>query len=279
MKEYKLIKKYPSLPINWEEGMLVGQGDRQNGTYTPCNGKYEDEGRPFCLPLSEVWDNPEFWEEVVEKDYEILSIIGTNKHPLPKTTLYLKDVYKKDFTGHLNDESNCWQIHSVKRLSDSEIFTIGDKAKTITSDGTHVINSFEIGQKQINRSTTEGVDRIWINWGNDEEDNWLESIESIERIREPLFTTEDGVDIFERDSFYYIGDAFNVCSTKCLYEGDGDFIKSKKFSTKEKAEEFIILNKPYLSINDVINNYHYTPSSIKHRLTELIKSRIFWKKN
>ena len=34
MKEYKLIKKYPSLPINWEEGMLVGQGDRQNGTYT-----------------------------------------------------------------------------------------------------------------------------------------------------------------------------------------------------------------------------------------------------
>ena len=191
MKEYKLIKKYPSLPINWEEGMLVGQGDRQNGTYTPCNGKYEDEGRPFCLPLSEVWDNPEFWEEVVEKDYEILSIIGTNKHPLPKTILYLKDVYKKDFTGHLNDESNCWQIHSVKRLSDGEVFTIGDTIKHNT-----------------------------------------EIIDVITRIT--LI-----------NNYIYL---------------------SGKNNPSEGAFSIKLIK-------------HYMPLSIKHRLTELIKSRIFWKNN
>ena len=122
MKKYKLIKKYPFGP---KLGFIV----EFNPEYPDVYPAKIEAGRECYLNLEECKNNPEFWEEVIEKDYEILSIIGTNKHPLPKTTLYLKDVYKKDFAGHLNDESNCWQIHSVKRLSDGEVFQINDILK------------------------------------------------------------------------------------------------------------------------------------------------------
>jgi len=57
MSEYKLLKKYPSLPTDWEEGMIVGLGDRAQ-LYAPCNGIYTDKrlGNP------EVENNPEYWE-------------------------------------------------------------------------------------------------------------------------------------------------------------------------------------------------------------------------
>ena len=58
-KEYKLIQKYPSLPTDWEEGMIVGLGDRMN-SYSPCNGKYLD----LKISNSEVEQNPKFWQKV-----------------------------------------------------------------------------------------------------------------------------------------------------------------------------------------------------------------------
>ena len=73
---------------------------------------------------------PEFWEKVVEKDYEILSLSFTNNfcylqkngeyayRNTPNTTSTLKDCL-----------SVGWKIHSVKRIFDSKIFTIGDELK------------------------------------------------------------------------------------------------------------------------------------------------------
>jgi hypothetical protein len=60
MKEYKLIKKYPSLPEDWEEGMVVGLGDRSY-MYSTCSSKYSDYKK---LNNSEVENNPEFWEKI-----------------------------------------------------------------------------------------------------------------------------------------------------------------------------------------------------------------------
>jgi hypothetical protein len=62
MREFKLIKKYPSLPSDWEVGMVVGIRDR-NIDYSPCNSKYFD----FRISNREVEKFPEFWEEVVEQ--------------------------------------------------------------------------------------------------------------------------------------------------------------------------------------------------------------------
>src|SRR5690606_28549119 len=67
---YRLKKWYPSLPKDWEVGMEVGQDDRFKSYYSPCNGKYKE----FFVNFEQVEQNEEFWEEVVEKDYEILSL-------------------------------------------------------------------------------------------------------------------------------------------------------------------------------------------------------------
>ena len=58
---------------------------------------------------------PEFWQPVVEKNYEILSVITNNNK-------FIEKVYNQDATIE-----PYWKIRSVKRLSDGEIFTIGDK--------------------------------------------------------------------------------------------------------------------------------------------------------
>ena len=63
-KSYKLIKKYPGLHIAINEGDTITKDDR--GTWR------------FKNHFSTVWDDsyfkeyPEFWVELIEKDYKIL---------------------------------------------------------------------------------------------------------------------------------------------------------------------------------------------------------------
>ena len=70
MNTYKLKKVYPGLPKDWEIGIEVGLGCRTYG-YSPCNGKYTN----WYINNDIIENNPEFWEKVVEKDYEILVFI------------------------------------------------------------------------------------------------------------------------------------------------------------------------------------------------------------
>lgn len=61
-KQYKLLKLYPSLPFNWEVGMILGQGDRgSRGSYSPCNGKYTD----WYIQQDDVEKNPDYFTEVL----------------------------------------------------------------------------------------------------------------------------------------------------------------------------------------------------------------------
>jgi len=73
----------------------------------------------------------------------------------------------------------------------------------------------------------------------------------------PLFTTEDGVDIYKNnhpDIFYVNLKSFSMgidySNTLC----NPDLMNYKYFSTKEKAEEYIKYNKPMYSINDIKNS-------------------------
>lgn len=63
IREYKLIKKYPGLPHDWEEGMLVGHGDYQDQIFRPVSSKYRD----MAVRNDQVQDFPEFWEKVEKK--------------------------------------------------------------------------------------------------------------------------------------------------------------------------------------------------------------------
>lgn len=64
VREYKLIKKYPGLPANWEEGMIVSRGDhRDKETYLPIKSKYTQ----IAIIYRAVENFPDFWERQEKK--------------------------------------------------------------------------------------------------------------------------------------------------------------------------------------------------------------------
>jgi hypothetical protein len=108
MKRYRLIKKYPG---------------------SPELGAIWDECSTDCPKY------PEFWEEVIEPTFEILSFKRNNSSQNYKDTLFILDEKTKLFNPTFRHSNltleHClkggFYIHSVKRLSDDEVFTIGDK--------------------------------------------------------------------------------------------------------------------------------------------------------
>ena len=102
---YRLIKEYPGSP---KLDTII------NDSKTTLGISYYENCKAF------IENYPEFWQEVVEKDYEILSfkLPGNNIVDLKYARNNLKFMLKN---------SSVYQIYSVKRLSDGEIFTIGDK--------------------------------------------------------------------------------------------------------------------------------------------------------
>jgi hypothetical protein len=98
MDKYKLIKMYPGSP---KLGTIVDENSPHN-LYRLCIGETE------------------FWEKV--KDYEILELsFKRSERPEIRSVIG----YSKDYLEALIKCENT--IHSVKRLSDNVIFTVGDK--------------------------------------------------------------------------------------------------------------------------------------------------------
>jgi len=232
--KYKLIKEYPGSP---KLNTILTHKELQY-----CN-----------------WD--EYYEPIVEKDYEILSL---------KNIDIITDLEGND-TINILLKQGC-SIHSIKRLSDGEIFTIGDKIKgNMKSEGK--ISLFVITpNNKINvwRSTTIIPSET------------SELLNTIYKVKQPLFTTEDGVDIFDySDSFYWIRkDTLKLCERMTLNTSHSVFFqyepkKELYFSTKEKAEEYILMNKPCLSINEITNLTETNPPDwLNKELIKIVKSKI-----
>lgn len=110
---------------------------------------------------------------------------------------------------------------------------------------------------------------------------WRE-VKKEEYKKQPLFTTEDGVEIFENDKYwfvkplqdYYLGEVIAIEHSMTGRKQENIL----DFSTKEKAEEYIIMNKPCLSLNDVNKAYSAPHGSNLHlnliaRLKQIIHSK------
>lgn len=222
MKRYKLIKKLP-----FENSPEIGYISE---TKYPKSITHPRGSHYWCGNWFSPENYPEFWELVVEKDYEILSLIEDK-------FIYPCDKYGKDFINQLFNTLGV-SIHSVKR-KDGEVFTIGDKVSNIYDKDITIINKFGFNHDTIN-----------IN-GN------YARLSEINKSKQPLFKTEDGVDIFEGDKYYYINsnfsDPWEIIHTKADCPGiiDKNDLNYKRFSTKEKAEEYILMNKPLLTLKDV----------------------------
>ena len=122
MKKYKLIKKFPGSD---ELGTII-TGSKET-MYSKGLGY-----RNYDWAHVEI--HPEFWEEIVEKDYEILSQTSVR-------VCNPKDNYKVV-------RNTTPVIHSVKRLSDGEVFSVGDKFTGYSSGG-NTIKRFELRENTL----------------------------------------------------------------------------------------------------------------------------------
>lgn len=243
-KSYKLIREYPGSPKLETEVQII-------------NGFYGTGFSSSNIPMSHVENNSEFWQEIIEKEYEILSFkIPGNDHWF--ATLEKNGMYGGWSEKHALSELNRgnWKIQSVKRLSDGEVFTVGDKVQTSMS---LTINGFIIIDNELLIDPFEIIGTVALN--------------GITKAKQPLFTTQDGVEIFEGNEFYFVPKhQFIIHWSKAYHKGYGNKIDVKYFSTKEKAEEYIIMNKPCLSINDVRQNFNWHSNSANLSSENTVKS-------
>jgi hypothetical protein len=102
-------------------------------------------------------------------------------------------------------------------------------------------------------SSLSFIDEAFLLSGND----WIP-------IATPLFTTEDGVDIYEGDTYFGCGKWPDGSPSGCIKDSVATDTRLdrkygwnktfKCFSTKEAAEEYVLMNKPVLSLNDLLSH-------------------------
>jgi hypothetical protein len=230
MKTYKLIKKYPNSP---ELGTIVRQKEGTN--------MYFFNKLQICYPD----DFPEFWEEI--KEYEILNFIGGSGR-----------IYNSDEVS--NFEGGGPSIFSVKRLSDGEVFTIGDEISNIEHPNMY--------KGKIKEFKIEDSELLVYYDGHDD-------LRHVQKVKPVLFTTHDGVDVREGDRVWYFNQGYKLWDSKAgpkYHNGEQRF---HYFSTKEAAEKYILMNKPLnLSIREICNFQGSMDSVfLEDYLKKLVKSK------
>jgi len=264
MKKYKLIKEYPGSP----KVCTIIQPDNCNSNKYYAPGLSE-----FAMLTQNTLDKfSEFWEEVIEKEYEILSLyandnifkyIGNKKWQRVSTE---NETYYDLKVGETYAATPL-EIYSVKRLSDGEIFTVGDKVDSIGK-----IKSFQL--EDCHDISVHGKD-------------YLDSLKYIQHIKKPLFTTEDGVDIYEGDEITFVNKkdlritgtclTTNIRKEHQIWDGSDGYLQ---FSTKKAAKNYIKLHKPCLTYQEVLEIFDKTCSNssirndFKTKLTKLINTKI-----
>jgi len=242
MKKYRLKKWYPSLPFEWKlyksEVILKFDGRKYIGDI-------------HYLNKNEVENNPEFWEEVVKKEYEILSF-KYNRGIVTRNEIN-RSTYGRGQSKKENSEIlNLTEIYSVRRLSDGKVFTVGDIVKTINS-------TFKI-TKIVQDDAWGGG--LFVESRNESKI----PLKHIQPYKQPLFTTEDGVDLYEGDKCYVV-DKNTLQKAHYTMAEDTEqgalYIPHKNiyFSTRLKAILWIEENELKYSEGDIkktLNNFSFS---------------------
>lgn len=247
MKEYKLIKEYPN---SLKLGTVVK--DKDNTFYF-----YEDEnGNGVDYDPSK---HPEYWELVTNKNYEILDFIATKAHGKEG---HIVDTFNTGDHNKLQDyisNTSWWKINSVKRVKDNQVFKVGDKiGHTIVKSEASKITSINLIKDKIYFSTEDC-------------DSKKGTALSCAIKSKPLFTTQDGVDIYEGDRYYWVNrkrkylDVLSCEASSKYFYNDINFLH---FSTKEAAKKWIYYNKPMLSLNEILDTL--SSGSLNKNVTNFI---------
>lgn len=230
--------------------LVYGKGDGFDSVYKvrfveDANGEYEVvEGgritqRNGIRTLS--IDYGEQKESALEKDYVITAF---RSRPLQDLWLPHNGDVSKGWSRKGNQtvpytteeilDNNLYEIYSVRRESDNEEFTVDE----LTEQG--FIIEFNSTDVPFNVHCSGGYCKL--------------SQLTKKKDKQVLFTTQDNTPVFEGDvhwldkGTWQTGTALaeDIARNKEVYDGQYFY-----FSTKEKAEEYILLNKPLLSLNDI----------------------------
>lgn len=166
-------------------------------------------------------------------------------------------------------ENRPCKIHSVKRLSDNEVFTVEDK---ISYKDHGNADTFHIKGFEIKGETIWVFENIAAGYGCIL-DRAVKHKEPI-----PLFYADGGeTPIYKNEPYWYVGKlTFLKYSSTCENQ---DHVSYAYFSTEEKANEYVINNIPNKSINDIINCFDKSRSFVgmdflKEKLIELTKEKL-----
>jgi hypothetical protein len=201
---------------------------------------------PSALPTKE-WEIAQYRNKTNGEIFELASVWNNS---------YYKDGFKNR-TGGFGEQQDVFDIHSVIRLSDNVVFSVGEKVE-------YGAFSLVIADAMKLKETT--IASFKINEGNiwAYGDNFF--IAPLNHLRKPtptqpvvedkpvLFTTEDKVEIKIGDDYWVwdFGELNNIHKVnKASQTHKGNGVDRKYFSTKEAAEQYILENKPCLSLNDV----------------------------
>jgi hypothetical protein len=195
------------------------------------------------------------WEEMPQekpKEYEILSFISI-KQTFDKDLgqiAYIKNGEITAFDGSITMSvedvlknwvgiHRTWGIHSVKHLSDGEVFTVGDRVEHKSGD-----------KGKLQRFSIDGNNMILFC----DADTLYCSIKNFKKLV-PCLTTEDGIEIYEGDPLYAVFPDFSIFPYKPWYCYYSTKPGTKLFSIAEKAGEYIEWNLPRYSRKDMQSIY------------------------
>lgn len=235
-----------SKELNWNDDLVAEYGQ----FYHSC---FNNPFKYLSKNILEEFKNEYSLKPI--KDYEVISYIKDGS--IQKTGIIRYSVF----------ENALWDIHSVKLLRTSEIFTLGDICKK-----KDMVDGYPIKYFTVPNTDSKG---LWVRCENENKlgfGDWLSNIEKV-KAKEKLFTTEDGVDIFKGDIYWFVTNMFDV-----LYEDSATeyiSIGNIRFSTREKAREYVLMNKPCLSVNDI--DYFFNSWVVKPNDYVLDKIKYFAK--
>lgn len=224
--------------------------------------------------------------KLTTKHYEVLALkIPGNEHwEITKIGNGTWDNWS-DLHVQTQLKKGIWKVKRVKRLSDGEIFSIGDEVEyfslglkhqfiitgfILSKDGDRCLLSSERFQHHIDLFS---IDSECIN-----------NYKLQKSKKQPVLITQDCVEVFEGDEYYTVCEnsyniSINTATKDCVKKLNN---KTKIFSTKEKADNYIIWNKPMLSLKEIagiypgINKNHAnTPSHQAELLKKLAEEKYY----
>lgn len=226
----------------------IAEFDLSNGKISVRTIKGADQSQPYLHALKKVkkaeWEINAFRQKRDKHPECIYPLMPDGNYGIPALYTTIQNCL----------EDPDLEIYSIKRLSDGVEFTVRDKVRDsltdkLTNNKVQEINGFMHGH------TPAGTEYLTVSFksGTTAPSSTLTKVEK-------LFTTEDGVDVYDGDQYYFV--PINTVSGHPVWKVKPDIAKKgrdfaspdwKDFSTKEKAEEFILYNKPIASMQDVLD--------------------------